>query len=202
MEKCPSLAPYGSKILLLLLFLCLVAGCFSARGIQEINSHPFPLIYEDDATARFSDKEDAIFMEVRTANIPRPLENLAVRYSSLFPGGEIVRPGDGEEYLTINGHNAYKVVFRTDYIRPRKRVTDKEQLKDIPAGWTARTIEDATTGKTIPVLYGPVIPRQKILYLVEGKKFVYYIFLRADGDQIEPARKKFEEFVRKDIRYI
>lgn len=194
--------PYGLTIFLWLALPFLISGCFSARGIQEIKSHPYPLVYEDDSTARFGDTEDTVFMEIRTAGIPRPLENLAVHYSSLFPGGEIVRPGDGEEYLTIDGQNAYKVVFRTDYIRPRKRVADKEQLKDIPEGWTAKTIEDPATGKIIPVLYGPVIPRQKILYLVEGKKFVYYIFLRADGESIEPARKKLEEFVRKDLRYI
>jgi hypothetical protein len=179
-----------------------MAGCFSAHGIQEIKSHPYTLVYEDDSTARFSGKEDSVFLEVRTAPIPRPLENLAVHYPTLFPGGEVVRPGDGEEYLKIDGHTAYKVVFRPEYIRQRKRVTDKEQLKDIPPEWTEKTIEDPVTGKPITALYGPVIPRQKILYLVEGKKFVYYIFLRADGKSIEPARKRLEDFVGKDIRYL
>jgi hypothetical protein len=195
----------NSRVLSLLtwiLFPCLVAGCFSARGIQEIKSHPYALAYEDDSTARFADAEDTVFIEIRTAPIPKPLENLAVHYSTLFPGGETVRPGDAEEYIKIDGHTAYKVVFRPEYIRQRKRVADKEEPKDIPPGWTERTIEDPVTGKPIPVLYGPVIPRQKILYLVEGKKFVYYIFLRADGESIEPARKKFEDFVGKDIRYM
>jgi len=160
------------------------------------------LAYEDDSTARFGDKDDSVFMEVRTAAIPRQLENLAVHYASLFPGGEIVRPGDGEEYLKINGHNTYKVIFRPEYIRQRKRVTDKDKLDDTPQGWTLRQIEDPGTGKPIPVLYGPVIQRQKILYLVEGKKFVYYVFLRADGESIEAAAKKFENFVRNDIAYL
>jgi hypothetical protein len=181
---------------------CLLAGCFSAHGLQEIKSHPHALVYEDDSTARFADKEDTVFIEVRTAPIPRPLENLAVHYSTLFPGGTIVRPGDGEEYTKIDGRTAYKVMFQPEYIRRRKRVPEKEELKDIPPGWTVRTIEDPVTGKPIQVLYGPVIPRQKILYLVEGKKFVYYIFMRADGESIEPARKKFEDFVGKDIRYM
>lgn len=190
------------RLLAWMLFPCLAAGCFSARGIQEIKSHPFTLVYEDDATTRFGDTEDTVFIEVRTAPIPRPLENLAVHYSSLFPGGEAVRPGDAEEYLKIDGHTAYKVVFRPAHIRQRKRVTDDRQIKDMPPGWTEKTIEDPVTGEPIQALYGPVIPRQKILYLVEGKKFVYYVFLRADGESIEPARKKFEDFVSKGIRYL
>jgi hypothetical protein len=190
------------RLLLWVLAPCLLLGCFSAHGIQEIKSHPYALVYEDDSTARFADKEDTVFLEVRTAPIPQPLENLAVHYSTLFPGGEIVRPGDGEEYVKIDGHTAYKVTFKPEYIRRRKRITEKEEPKDIPPGWTVRSIEDPVTGKPMPVLYGPVISRQKILYLVEGKKFVYYIFLRADGESIEPARKRFEDFVGKDIRYM
>ena len=128
---------------------------------------------------------------------------MAIHYAALFPEGEIIRPGDTEEYVKIDGRNAYKVVFRPNYIRRRKRIDGKKKLspENIPQGWTLTNVEDPTTGKPTPVLYGPVIPRQKILYLVEGDPYIYYIFFRADGDSIEPARKKFEEFVRKGIKY-
>jgi hypothetical protein len=190
------------RFLSLILFACLITGCFSGRGIREIKSHPYSQIYKDDSTARFANKDDTVFMEVRTAAIPRSIENLAIHYSSLFPGGESVRTSDSEDYSKIDGHIAYKVVFRPEYIRQRKRVADNRQLEDPLPGWTEKMIEDPVTGKSIRALYGPVIPRQKILYLVEGKKFVYYIFLRADGDSIKPARRKLENFIAKDIRYL
>jgi len=181
----------------------LLAGCLATRGIIDVGSHPYPLIYEDDSTEKFADADQTVFIEVRRRKISRPLENLAIHYAALFPDGEIIRPGDTEEYVKIDGRNAYKVVFRTNYIRRRKRVETKDKLTpgEAPPGWTLMNIEDPTTGKPTPVLYGPVIPRQRILYLVEGDLYIYYVFMRADGDSIEPARKKFEDFVRKDIKY-
>lgn len=203
MPKCPQWIYAYSKVVFWLLVPVLLAGCLATRGIVNVESRPYPLVYEDDSTERFSDSEDTVFIEVRRRKVSRPLENLAIHYAALFPGGEIVRPGDTEDYLKIDGRNAYKVVFRTNYIRRRKRLEANQKLGpgDAPPGWTLTNIEDPATGKRIPVLYGPVIPRQKILYLVEGDQYIYYIFMRADGDSIEPARKKFEEFVRKDIKY-
>jgi hypothetical protein len=191
------------RVVFLALVPVLLVGCLTTRGIIDVGLRPYPLIYEDESTEKFSDAEDNVFIEVRRRKVSRPLENLAIHYAALFPGGEIVRPGDNEEYVKIDGKNAYKVVFRTNYIRRRKRVeaNDKVGPGDAPPGWTLMNIEDPTTGKPMPVLHGPVIPRQKILYLVEGDLYIYYIFMRADGDSIEPARKKFEEFVRKDIKY-
>lgn len=203
MPKCPQRMHSYFKVVFWPLVTVLIAGCFAARGIIDIRAHPYPRIYEDDSTEKFSDPEDTVFIEVRRGKVSRPLENLAIHYAALFPGGEIVRPGDTEEYVKIDGRNAYKVVFKTNYIRRRKRVEADQKLGpgEAPPGWTLMNIEDPATGKTIPVLYGPVIPRQKILYLVEGDRYVYYIFMRADGDSIEPARKKFEEFVRKGIKF-
>ncbi|MCX5863105.1 MAG: hypothetical protein NTW27_13415 [Deltaproteobacteria bacterium] len=183
--------------------LFVLPGCFGSRGITEIKSQPYPVIYQDDSTARFNDGSDNIFIEVRTTKTPRPLENLAIHYPALFPGGEIIRPGDGEEYVKVSGHNAYKVVFRTKYIRKRKRVEQKlgEGRDKISEGWTTMTMEDPLTGKPIPVLYSPVIPEQRVLYLVQGDSYIYYIFLRADGDAIDAATKEFDTFVRDGIQY-
>jgi hypothetical protein len=50
-------------------------------------------------------------------------------------------------------------------------------------------------------MQGPIIRRERILYLVAGDQYVYYILMRADGDAIEPARKKLEKLVREDIKY-
>lgn len=203
MPKCPQwIHPYF-KVVFGLLVPVLLAGCLTTRGIVDVASHPYPLVYEDDSKERFSDSEDTVLIEVRRRKVSRPLENLAIHYAALFPGGEVVRPGDTEDYLKIDGRNAYKVVFKTNYIRRRKRVEANKKIGpgDAPPGWTLTNIEDPVTGKPIQVLYGPVIPRQKILYLVEGDQYIYYVFMRADGDSIEPARKKFEEFVRKDIKY-
>lgn len=203
MPKCPKRMHSYFWVVFFPLIPVLLVGCLATRGIIDVGSRPYPIIYEDESTEKFSNPGGNVFIEVRRRKISRPLENLAIHYAALFPGGEVVRPGDIEEYVKIDGKNAYKVVFRTNYIRRRKRVDANAKLApgDAPPGWTLMNIEDPTTGKPMPVLYGPVIPRQKILYLVEGDLYVYYILMTADGDSIEPARKKFEEFVRKDIKY-
>ena len=179
----------------------LVAGCSASRGITEIRSHPYPVIHEDDSAEKLMDEDDKVFIEVRKAKIDGAVDNLAIRYRSLFPEGEIIRPGDREEYVDIDGRKAYRVVFRTKYIRIRKRLESGLKPENLPEGATIRSILDPATGETVPVLYGPVIPRRKILYLVEGKQYIYYILLRADGDAIGPAQKKFKEFVRSGIEY-
>jgi len=171
--------------------------------MTEITSYPYPVTYQDDSSVRFTDKDDSIFIEVRKTEVPRPLDSLAIHYTALFPGGEIIRPGDNEEYVKINGKNAYKVVFQTKYIRKRKRMDEKAgpNSGQIPPGWTSASMEDPITGKRIRVLLGPSIPEQRILYLVQGDSYIYYIFWKAEGESIEPSRKKFEEFVRQDISY-
>ena len=186
-----------------LLATCVIAGCIGTSGISEITDYPYPLISEDESMARFGLPDDDLFIEVRRARISRPIDNLAINYAALFPGGEIIRPGDGEEYLKIDGRNAFKVVFRPKYIRKRKRISGKatNQQSEIAEGWTRVTIEDPVTGKPATVLQGPIIPREKILYLVAGDTYVYYIFMRADGDSVEPARKRFEKLVREGIKY-
>ncbi len=166
-----------------------------------MTGRPYPLTYEDDSTARFSNPDESVFIEVRRTPVSRPLENLVVHYPSLFPGGEIVRPGDAEEYTKIDGKKAYKVTFKPTYIQRRKRLDPKNEDDPPPDGWTKVTIADPDTGKSIPALYGPTIPRQKILYLVEGDSYIYYIFMRADGEAIDSARKKFDDFVGKEIKY-
>jgi len=171
--------------------------------MTEITSYPYPVTYQDDSSARFADKDDSIFIDVRRTKISRPLDNLAIHYAALFPGGEIIRPGDNEEYIKINDKNAYKVVFQTKYIRKRKRMDEKAVTDSgrVPPGWTVASMEDPITGKRIRVLHGPVIPEERILYLVQGDSYIYYILWKADGESIEQSRKKFEQFVRQDINY-
>jgi hypothetical protein len=183
----------------LIIVSCAVHGCMSGVSLSQIKTKPAPLVYQDDSAAKFNDPEDTVFVEVRTTAISKPIENLAIHYFSLFPDGETIRAGDTEEYVTVNDKNAYKVVFRPTYIRKRERIDAKE--KQIPSGWKTATIEDPYTTKPVRIMYGPVIPRQKILYLVEGRKYVYYVLLRADGDAIEPAGRKFEDFVKNGINY-
>lgn len=189
-------------LLLFLPVLCALAGCFSARGMTEITTEPYPVIYQDDSSARFGTADDSVLIEVRRAKTPRPLENLAIYYPSLFPGGEIIRPGDAEEYVKFDDKNAYKVVFGTKYIRKRKRLGDESnKAESMPEGWTAAKMEDPETGKSMAVAQGPVIPRQRVLYLVQGDPYIYYVSLRADGDAIESARDRFEKFVRQEVKY-
>lgn len=180
-----------------------VAGCFGKRGVYEIKERLYPVLYEDDSTVRLGSKDDNVFVEIRTVAASKPMENLAIYYPALFPGGEMIRPGDREEYTKVNGHNAYKVVFQTKYIRKRKRITgsEEEAKKSLPDGWTIMTMEDPMTGKPIPVMYGPIIPQQKIIYLVQGTSRIYYVFLRADGDAIDSAVKAFDKFVNEGIDY-
>jgi hypothetical protein len=181
----------------------ILAGCLVAKGMTEIESGPYPLVYQDDSTARFSNPDDTVFLEVRRVKASKPLENLAIHYTALFPGGEIIRPGDSEEYLKINGKNAYKVIFKPNYIRKRKRIqTDQPGSSDKPeAGWSVETIEDPVTGKLVSIMKGPVIQQQRLLYLIRGEDYLYYVFLRTDGESIESAKKKFETFVREGIKY-
>ncbi len=179
------------------------AGCFGKRGLYEIKERPYPVLHEDDSTVRLGSKDDNVFIEIRSVAANKPMENLAIYYPALFPGGEIIRPGDREEYVKVNGHNAYKVVFQTKYIRKRKRITgsEKEAKKSLPNGWTIMTMEDPLTGKPIPVMYGPIIPQQKILYVVQGTSRIYYVLLRADGDAIDAAVKTFDKLVKEGIDY-
>jgi hypothetical protein len=177
-------------------------GCLAARGMSEIRAFPYPIVYEDDSMERFADADTGATVEIRKARISRPLENLAIHYQSIFPGGEIIRPGDHEEYVKIGDRNAYRVIYRQKYIRKRKRVDDRKSQAEAPQGWTRRSMEDPATGKPIKVLYGPVVPQQRILYLVEGSEYLYYVLLTADGESIDPARTKFEKFVREDIQYL
>jgi len=196
----------GSLSLCLICFLLGISltSCLGTYGITEITDHPYDLIHEDDSTARFGLRNDDVSIEVRRVASPRPIENLAINYGALFPDGEVIRPGDTEEYVKIDGRNAYKVIFRPKYIRKRKRVDEKAGAKkeEPPEGWTRVTINDPLTGKPETILQGPVIRRERILYLVAGDKYVYYILMRADGDAVESARKKLEKLVREDLKYI
>ena len=195
---------HGNAGTLLLLMLCtLVGSCLTVQRDTAIRQDPYPLLSQDDSTLRFGDQEDNVSIEVRRAKTSRPVEDLAIQYGALFPGGEVIRPGDTEEYVKIDGRNAYKVTFKTKYIRKRKQIgTDgKKDPKDVSPDWKSVTMEDTETGKPVSVLYGPVIPRERILYLVTGDAEVYAISMRADGDAIGPAKRKFEKFVREQISY-
>ena len=197
-----NLAAFSRTFLLLpILAFIPLAGCFSARGLPEVRSEPYQVIYRDDGAMRFGDRDDNVFIEVRRASIPKNIDNLAVHYSALFPGGVKITPGDREEYVTVAGRKAYKVVFQTSYIRQRKRLEGDPVPDDLPEGWTLHHMVDPSGGPSIPVIHGPIIPRERILYLVEGKSCIYYIFMRADGESIGPAKEKFDEFVEKGIDY-
>ncbi len=176
----------------------LLMGCVGSRPVKLTNEEPYPTIEATDSTAKFGDVDDSVLIEVRKKPISGPLKNLAIHYAALFPDAQVIRRGDSEAYLTVKGKNAYKVTFQTTYIRNRKRFTENTE---IPPGWRLSEMDDADTGKTIPIIYGPIIPRQKVLYLVEGEKFVYYIFMRADGETIGPAKKQLETFVTSGINY-
>ena len=106
-----------SKLAVLLALAWVAAGCQAPRGITELHAPPYPVTSEDEARETLGDDEDKVFLEVKRARIPKPLENLAVHYRAYFPGGEAIRPGDRESYVKIKGRNAYKVVFQTSYIR-------------------------------------------------------------------------------------
>lgn len=181
----------------------LVQSCFGPAGMSEIKYKPIPLIYEESSLARFTDAGDDVSIELRKAPVSKPMENLAIHYPALFPGGVTIRPGDREEYVTIGGKNAYKVVFSTKYIRKRKRLNEKagKSDQDIPPGWTESTLEDPVSGKMTPVIVGPVVPERKILYLVPGSQNVYYILLKLDGTNNEDAIKDFDKFVKEGIDY-
>jgi hypothetical protein len=207
-----------AHLLLWTVLLPTLAGCLVARGLTEISEHPYRLLDQansrarfgnedddqDDSKTRFGDEDDNVLIEVRRAPGGKPAENLAIHYRSLFPRGEAVRPRDHEEYVEIKGRKAYHVKFQTQYIRKRKRLPKDKPPPDpatIPKGWTVTSIDDPANGGSIPVLQGPVIPSRKILYLVQGDSYVYYILLRADGDPIEPVKDRFEKFVREQIAY-
>lgn len=181
----------------------LVQSCFSPAGMSEIKYKPLPLIYEDSNLARFSDVDDDVSIELRKASVSKAIENLAIHYPALFPDGVTIRPGDREEYVSIGGKNAYKVVFSTKYIRKRKRVNEKpgKGNQDISSGWTESTMEDPVSGKKIPVIVGPVIPERKVLYLIPGAEGVYYLLLKVDGTNNEDAIKNFDKFVKEGIDY-
>lgn len=188
---------------MLLVIGTILCGCASGTGIRDLKFDSYKKEIVSDNQVKWVDSEDNVFVQLQTAAISQPVNNLVVHYGSLFPSGEPIRPGDTEEYLKINNRNAYRVVFRPTFIRQRKRLTDK-QISDptlIPNGWTKTSIEDPLTGESVDAMYGPIIPRQRVLYLVEGDKFVYYIFLRADGEAIDKELKKFDSLVKTRIAY-
>ena len=122
------------SLALLMAVAGVTGGCLAARGMSEIKAFPYPIVYEDDSMERFADAETGATVEIRKARISRPLENLAIHYQSIFPGGEIIRPGDHEEYVKIGERNAYRVIYRQKYIRKRKRIAD--QISEAPQGCT------------------------------------------------------------------
>lgn len=190
-------------LVMIMTMALLVSGCLGSSQIKDYGLPPLPVIYEDETTTKFRDTDDNKFIEIRKTPTSKPIENLAIHYPALFPGGEIIRPGDTEEYTMINGKNSYKVIFRTKYIRKRKRLSEKELSGkvEIPADWTRSTIDDASTGSKIPILLGPIIPQHRILYVVPGEQNVYYLFMRVDGENYEQVMKDFDKFVREEVNY-
>lgn len=181
----------------------LVSGCLGRGQVKDFSSPPLPVIYEDEVTTKLRDADDSQFIEIRKTPTSKPIENLAIHYPALFPGGEIIRPGDTEEYTLVDGKNSYKVVFRTKYIRKRRHLTEKEKSdeQDLPAGWTKSFTEDSSSGSRIQIAIGPTVPQHRILYVVPGDQNVYYLFFRIDGENYEKAIKDFDKFVREDMRY-
>ncbi len=181
----------------------LVQSCFGPAGMSDIKYRPLPSIHENSSLAKFSDVSDDVSIEIRKAPVSKPIENLAIHYPALFPNGEVIRPGDREEYVPIGNKTAYKVVFDTKYIRKRKRLKTRNGKisLDIPPGWTESTFEDPVSETKTPVLIGPIIPEKKILYLVPGSESVYYILLKVDGKDHEDAIKDFDKFVKEGVNY-
>jgi len=204
--RTPMLNPFPTvRLNYMLVFVFVVsglpAGCLYTRGIDEVLVDPYPQIYQDDSTLRFGDQEDKVFIEVRKAKISRRLDNLAIHYGTIFPGGVPIRRDDNEQYVKVGGKTAYRVIFAEKSVRRRKRLEKEIPPEEVPPGWKQVTISDPVTGKPTPALYGPVVPRRQILYLVEGDAYLYYVLMRADGGAIPEARRAFEEFVRKGIDY-
>ncbi|MFH0822308.1 MAG: hypothetical protein V2B18_06115 [Pseudomonadota bacterium] len=169
--------------------------------MTEIGSRVYPVLHEDDTATRLGSKTDDVFIEVRKERIPRPLENLAIHYRTFFPSGEIIKPGDAEEYVKVNGRNAYKVVFAPKYVRHRERVPTDAPTDSTKPGWTRKKTTDPESGETIEAVYSPVMPRYRVLYLVEGDRYIYYIFMRADGPAAESAKEALNKLVYQGIKY-
>ncbi len=181
----------------------LTQSCFGPVGMAEIKYKPLPLIDENSRFVKYEDSGDDVSIELRKAPVSKSVENLAIHYPSLFPDGETIHPGDREEYVTVNGKTAYKVIFNTKYIRKRKRLKTKsgKSPEDIPSGWSESIWDDPVSGVKTPILVGPVIPERKILYLIPGSENVYYVLLKVDGPDYEDAIKKFDRFVKEGIDY-
>lgn len=175
-------------------------GCFSASGLTEIKARPYHVTYEDDSTLKMGDKDDTVSIEVRRISVPKQLPKLAIHYNTLFPGGESIRPGDSEEYVKIRDKEAFKVSFKPDYIRQRKRAP-KSEPDEIPPNWIQSKIEDSD-GEIVPIIVGPLVSREKTLYLVHGTKYLYYILFRADGSAVKSGSEKFNQFIQDDINYL
>jgi hypothetical protein len=158
-------------------------------------------VYEDDSTLRMGNEEDTIFIEIRRAPISGKSGNLAIRYERIFPGGPAIRSGDRERYLRIGDHVAYRVDFSPKFIRYRKRISGDPEKAQPPEGWTIQGLkpDDPSSEK---ILVGPVIKRKRVLFLVEGKKYIYYVFGRADEKSINRMNKMMEELVNKGIDYL
>ena len=181
----------------------LTQSCFGPVGMAEIKYKPLPLISENSRFVKYEDSGDDVSIELRKAPVSKSVENLAIHYPSLFPDGETIHPGDREEYVTVNGKTAYKVIFNTKYIRKRKRLKTKsgKSPEDIPSGWSESIWDDPVSGVKTPILVGPVIPERKILYLIPGSENVYYVLLKVDGPDYEDTIKKFDKFVKEGIDY-
>ena len=103
MAKCSTCLHCDVNTILLLALCTLVGGCFTTQHIKAIRQDPYPVLSQDESATRFGDPEDNVFIEVRRAKTSRPVQDLAIQYGALFPGGEVIRPGDREEYVKIDG---------------------------------------------------------------------------------------------------
>jgi hypothetical protein len=147
------------------------------------------------------DEEDRIFIEIRRARASDRSGNLAIRYEQTFPGGPAIRSPDRERYFEISDHVAYRVDFAPKFIRLRKRIKGNPEDIEPPEGWSIKNLKpnDPTSEK---ILLGPVIKRSRVLFLVEGDKYIYYIFGRADGRSIDRMTKLLENLVKQGIDYL
>ena len=161
MPKCPQWIYAYSKVVFWLLVPVLLAGCLATRGIVNVESRPYPLVYEDDSTERFSDSEDTVFIEVRRRKVFharwKTWRFTMQRYSLAGRSLGRVTPRTISR-LTAGTHTKWSSKQTTSEGENGSKPTRNWAPGDAPPGWTLTNIEDPATGKRIPVLYGPVIP--------------------------------------------
>ena len=139
---------------------------------------------------------------MRRAPIPKEIGNLAIPlFGAISWWRQDNSSGDHEEYVTVAGNKAYKVVFRTSHLRKRKRLKADPPPEDLPEGWSLHHMVDPSNGASIPVMHGPHCTQGNGSSILWEGQILYILYLYASRwrPASNPRKRGSRKFLTEEI---